>query len=171
MLWPQKRAGLGSIYRTTQTSYLTIEKSYLPKLAFDALKAKGLGMTDDESALQLGPIPKGTPINLLANLDLEFSLSKLPDFASLALKLNNAMRDIREQKLDDAAAAARLKEVAPELLALSKCPDFVVNRGHYFGTAEFNKQDGLSKDETAFGREPELSDADKGALIAFLKPF
>ena len=37
------------------------------------------------------------------------------------------------------------------MLALSKCQDFVVNRGHYFGTAEFNRQDGLSADEKAFG--------------------
>ena len=44
------------------------------------------------------------------------------------------------------------------MLELSKCPDFVVNRGHYFGTAEFNQQDGLSADEKAFGKEPELSD-------------
>ena len=57
------------------------------------------------------------------------------------------------------------------MLALSKCPDFVVNRGHYFGTAEFNRQDGLSADEKAFGKEPELDDADKRALIAFLKTF
>ena len=55
------------------------------------------------------------------------------------------------------------------MMALSKCPDFVVNRGHYFGTAEFNQQDGLSADEKAFGTEPVLADADKRALIAFLK--
>ena len=52
------------------------------------------------------------------------------------------------------------------MMELSKCPDFVVNRGHYFGTAEFNQQDGLSADEKAFGTEPELSDEDKRALIA-----
>jgi hypothetical protein len=57
------------------------------------------------------------------------------------------------------------------MIKLSKCPDFVVNRGHYFGTAQFNQQEGLSKDEQSFGREPELSDADKRALIAFLKTF
>ncbi len=57
------------------------------------------------------------------------------------------------------------------MLSLSKCPDFVVNRGHYFGTAEFNNQDGLSADEQAFGKEPVLSDDDKRALIAFLKTF
>ena len=38
-------------------------------------------------------------------------------------------------------------------------------------TAEFNQQDGLSADEKAFGTEPELSDQDKRALIAFLKTF
>ena len=43
-------------------------------------------------------------------------------------------------------------------MALSKCPDLVVNKGHYFGTA-------WQPDE------PPLSDADKRALIAFLKTF
>jgi hypothetical protein len=50
---------------------------------------------------------------------------------------------------------ANLKE---PLLALNKCPDFVVNRGHYFGTA-------LMPDE------PPLSDEDKRALIEFIKTF
>jgi hypothetical protein len=42
------------------------------------------------------------------------------------------------------------------LLELSKCKDFVVNRGHYFGT------DRLAE-------EPGLSDAQKRDLIEFLK--
>jgi hypothetical protein len=37
------------------------------------------------------------------------------------------------------------------------------------GALEFNRQEGLSADEKAFGTEPELSDDDKRALIAFLK--
>jgi hypothetical protein len=57
------------------------------------------------------------------------------------------------------------------MLKLSKCPDFVVNRGHYFGTARFNETDGLSEDEKAFGAEPPLSDDDKRALIEFIKTF
>jgi hypothetical protein len=44
------------------------------------------------------------------------------------------------------------------LMKLNKCPDFVVNRGHYFG----NKQ---------IGDEPALSDDDKSALIEFIKTF
>jgi hypothetical protein len=57
------------------------------------------------------------------------------------------------------------------LLKLSKCPDFVVNRGHYFGTSKFNETDGLSQDEKSFGPEPVLSNEDKRALIEFLKTF
>ncbi len=72
---------------------------------------------------------------------------------------------------DERAARSASPNLKAPMLALSKCPDFVVNRGHYFGTAEFNQQDGLSADEKAFGREPELSDDDKRALIAFLKTF
>jgi len=48
--------------------------------------------------------------------------------------------------------------MGPALLALNKCPDFEVNRGHYFGT-------GLVPGE------PALSDDDKRALIEFLKTF
>jgi hypothetical protein len=43
-------------------------------------------------------------------------------------------------------------------MELSKCPDFVVNRGHYFGTNQGGDGSGLS-------------DADKRALIALLKTF
>ena len=45
----------------------------------------------------------------------------------------------------------RSKEFVDRLLALDKCPDLIVNRGHYFGS--------------------NLEDADKRALIALLKTF
>jgi hypothetical protein len=57
------------------------------------------------------------------------------------------------------------------MLKLSKCPDFVVNRGHYFGTAKFNENESLSEDERSCGAEPVLSDDDKRALIEFPKTF
>jgi hypothetical protein len=44
-----------------------------------------------------------------------------------------------------------LADLIDPLVKLSKCPDYVVNRGHYFGT--------------------KLSDDDKWALIEFLKTF
>jgi hypothetical protein len=58
----------------------------------------------------------------------------------------------------DEEAAAVFKNLVPDLIKLSKCPDYVVNKGHYFGTSLF-------KDE------PALSDDDKWALIEFLKTF
>jgi hypothetical protein len=47
------------------------------------------------------------------------------------------------------------------MLALSKCKDFVVNKGHYRHEPFQSMEPG----------EPGLSDSDKRALIAFLKTF
>jgi hypothetical protein len=46
--------------------------------------------------------------------------------------------------------------VGDSLLELSKCPDLIVNRGHYFGTSSFQE-------------EPGLSDDNKRALIEYLE--
>ena len=100
-------------------------------------------------ALRIGPIPQGTPINLLANTDLELSAANAPRLVKLALALNAALRDIKARGLTGAAATGRLQDLVPDLLAVSKCPDFIADRGHPFGTR--------------------LSDDDKHALIAFLK--
>ena len=51
-----------------------------------------------------------------------------------------------------------LGHLADDLLAVSKCKDFVVNKGHYFGTDYFSE-------------EPGLNDAEKYALIELLKTF
>jgi hypothetical protein len=50
------------------------------------------------------------------------------------------------------------REILDKLLGMSRCRDFVVNKGHYFGT---NLQP----------EEPGLSDSDKRALVAFVKTF
>jgi hypothetical protein len=151
LLWPEKRLGLGSIYRTTEQSWLTIHKSYLPVPLFRLLKSRGLGSPDSEDAIRFGPIPKGTPVNLIANIDLEFSLDpvKVLDFVEVLIALDATLRAMHTESLDDAATAARLKELAAPLLKLSKCPDLVTDGGHLFGTG--------------------LTDEDKRALIAFLK--
>ena len=151
MLWPEKRLGLDSIYRTTQVSWLYLEKSHLPWLVFQLLKLTGFGMPGRGDVLQIGPIPQGTPVNLIANIDLEptFDPVKIFGFGKVAIKLHEALRDISENHLDETAAAVRMKELGPALLKLSKCPDLVTDHGHPFGT--------------------NLSDDDKHALIAYLK--
>ena len=74
------------------------------------------------------------------------------------LKLNADLQKLPLNPTDEDAKKVFANAVDP-LLELSKCPDLIVNRGHYFGTDKFA------------GGEPGLNDADKHALIAFLKRF
>ena len=73
------------------------------------------------------------------------------------LKVKRDLIAVPRNATDEQARAAFGNLVDP-LLRFSSCPDFVVNRGHYFGTSRFKE-------------EPGLSDADKRALIEFLKTF
>jgi hypothetical protein len=188
MLWPEKRERdsvlgnkvPGTIDRTTERSNVIIPLGYVPE-AMRPVQGKlhrwFPWLVDAGGDVVLGPIPKGVPVNLLANLKLRAEsdsltdkVAHLKDVSELLIKLKGDLAAAPAGASDDELRAKFANLRAP-MMKLSKCPDFIVNRGHYFGTAEFNKQDGLSNDEKAFGREPELSDADKRALIAFLKTF
>ncbi|MFZ0773873.1 MAG: hypothetical protein WCA49_08860 [Candidatus Sulfotelmatobacter sp.] len=176
MLWPEKRYKdellgdkiPGKIDRTTQTSYLKVSYGYLP----DALqKLRGFArffpwlIDDTDKIIKIGPIPKGTPVGLLTNLN-PLSESKNPaerlahdeKLLTVVLKLNSDLQKLPPNATDEDAKKVFANVVDP-LLELSKCPDLIVNRGHYFGT------------DKVTGGEPGLSDADKHALIAFLKRF
>lgn len=188
MLWPEKRERdsvlgnkvPGTIDRTTERSNVTMPVGFVPE-ALQPLQGKLHRwlpwLVAEGGDIVLGPIPKGVPVNLLANLKLRAESDKLADkvahlkdVGELVLKLKADLATAPADASDD-ELRAKFANLREPMMKLSKCPDFIVNRGHYFGTAEFNKQDGLSNDEKAFGREPELSDADKRALIAFLKTF
>ncbi len=75
--------------------------------------------------------------------------------------LKKATKDLKaaEKESPEKKREAFANLVDP-LIELSKCPDFVVNRGHYFGTSYFKDKD-----------EVPLSNDDKLALIEFLKTF
>ncbi|MGH7783283.1 MAG: hypothetical protein ACREO5_05540, partial [Candidatus Binatia bacterium] len=84
MLWPEKRKKddilgdkvPGYIYRTTATSYIQAPAGYLPAV-LDKLLSWGDWLHNlfpwlfNEGMVKIGPIPKGTPVSLLTNLDLE----------------------------------------------------------------------------------------------------
>jgi hypothetical protein len=143
LLWPEKRLARESIWRTKHECSLQLQGAVIPQPLRALLKPH----FDPDGYFRIGPIPVGTPINLLANIDPEADPKLL---VSLALKLKRALVEIKLRGLDSNAARDLLKqEVAPALMKVSKCPDFVEDRGHYFGT--------------------ELVDADKRALIEFLK--
>jgi hypothetical protein len=143
LLWPEKRLRANSIHRTTTESYLEIYGQFLP----DFLKPLANG-----GAVRIGPIPAGTPINLLANLDVNVSISEKEKIAALVKllgKIQNELIRIRLKKLDARASGELLKGLVPDLLKASTCPDFIVDRGHLFGA--------------------DLPDKDKKALIEYLK--
>jgi hypothetical protein len=188
MLWPEKRKADavfgtqlgGTIDRTTERSMITIPVGFAP----DALQPlQGTlhrwlpWLVKEGGDIVLGPIPAGVPVNLLANLKLRAEADDLGEQAdhakevgALLIKLKLGLASAPANASDE-ELRKHFADLRQPMLALSKCPDFVVNRGHYFGTAQFNRQEALSADEKAFGREPELSDDDKRALIAFLKTF
>ena len=188
MLWPEKRdrdAILGNkvpgtIDRTTERSEVVIPLGFVPE-ALQPLQGRlhrwMPWLVAEGGDIVLGPIPKDMPVNLLANLrlraesdDLSVLAAHVRDLSELLIKLKVDLAGV-PQGAGDQELRQRFANVREPMLRLSKCPDFVVNKGHYFGTAEFNRQEGLSVDEKAFGTEPELSDDDKRALIAFLKTF
>ena len=185
MLWPEKRdkdAVLGDrlrassdgslalpsrIDRTTATSYIRVPMGYVPA---DLRAIAGFGRSwfpflfGEEGEVEIGPIPKGTPVNLIANLQLLSESRSLTDrgehtarVLALLRRVKSALKDLPKPATDDQARAA-FRPLVDQFLELSTCPDFIVNRGHYFGTRYQS-------------HEPALSDDDKQALIEFLKTF
>jgi hypothetical protein len=183
MLWPDRRAHdtllgtkiPGVIDRTTQPSYVTISRGFLPDLvqknigAVRAIFPKAF--PNGYMELSIGPIPTGTPVGLLANLRLlseDLSGSQRTDYErNRAALVAGILADLIRlpRNATDEQARRVFAHLYPRLLKLSKCPDLVVNRGHYFGTG-FREPA-----QTGMDPGPGLSDADKRALIEFLKTF
>lgn len=143
LLWPEKRLGKDSIWRTAAPSFLEIPRDEIPKAL---LKFLGADQTRN-GVFRLGPVPVGTPVNLLANIDPSTDPQEL---ARVGLMIKKTLATIAEKHLDADAAKQLMKtDLAPLLFRISKCPDLEEDRGHYFGT--------------------DLPDSDKHALIEFLK--
>jgi hypothetical protein len=174
MLWPEKRDKdsllgdkiPGMIDRTTERSYIRIAPGYLPDYLRPLLGPgqRFLPWLFKDGSVVLGPVSKGTPVELLSNLDLlgestapVDQLKHQEQVLSLLLKMKHDLGALPPNATDEQADKI-FANLVPGLLELSKCPDYIVNRGHYFGTSYFQE-------------EPGLSDDDKRALIEFLKTF
>ena len=97
----------------------------------------------------LGPFPKGMPVNLVANLDPNAPSDRMLDAVESLL---DYFRRYDQAHDDNKPLLADFeKTVAPKLMNVSKCPDFVMDKGHDY---EFIRQ---------------LSDVEKRDLIEFLK--
>jgi hypothetical protein len=174
MLWPEKRQKdsllpdklPGKIDRTTETSYVRIAVGFVPDY-LRPLMSPGQRLLPaffKDGEIVLGPIPKGTPVNLLANLDLlgeglgpSETVEHQKRVLDLLAKMKHDLASLPPNPADEDASRV-FANLVPDLQKLSKCPDYIVNRGHYFGTSYF-------------AEEPPLSDDDKRALIEFIKTF
>jgi len=174
MLWPEKRQYdsvlgnkvPGTIDRTTDRSYIRVASGYLPDFlqGLHGTFSRWFPWLFSEEGVQIGPIPKGTPVGLLSNLNVVPETHDPVQRAAyqkrvldLLVKAKHDMENLPAGASDDDVNKA-FADLKGPLMELSKCPDLVVNRGHYFGTSYF-------------AEEPPLSDDDKRALIEFLKTF
>jgi len=167
LLWPEKRDGNLEIVTdsgkkmhaqvdvTTTRSYLLVSRGYLPdflQALMDPLHRWFPWLVGDKG-IQIGPIRGGMPVNMLASIDMD----KKDQVRKILLRTIKDLKALPQDASDEEARKAFANLVQP-LLDISKCPDFVVNRGHYFGTDYSLKR-------------PGLGDEDKRALIEFIKTF
>ena len=174
MLWPERRDKdpflgdkvPGLMDRTTTRSYLRVAPGYVPAALkpLTGIGARLFPYAFKDSGIEIGPIPAGTPVGLIANLMVRSDATDFPDHLDrdrrvldVVYKLKHDLASLPKDASDTDARKVLANLVEP-LMDLSKCPDYVVNRGHYFGTS-------------MFAEEPGLSDPDKRALIEFMKTF
>jgi len=170
MLWPERRRtddlftrlnidgpGVGWIQRTTEDSYIRVPQGYLPTQLRGLL---GIGQRlfpflFRNGNVEIGPIPKDTPVSLVTSMDLLGSDLPEPQRKEQLKKLAQLLETMkRELKRHNDIFASQ--EIMRAMLEMSRCPDLVINKGHYFGSS-------LMPDE------PGLSDDAKRDLIGFLK--
>ena len=163
MLSPEKREH--TVHRTNQVTYLKVPVVTLPGFLQPLFDGNPIAnklrewfhvdwlVNETEDMVEIGPIPKGTPVNLIANVNLDISDPRVSpkDMVTTLLKSKKRFKEINEKNLNEQQATDLLKDLVPDLIKLSACPDFEVDRGHNFGTT--------------------LSEEDKEALIEFVKTF
>jgi hypothetical protein len=159
-----KGLDVGVIDRTTTRSSIRIAPGYVPNLVEGFGDVLFPSIFSDDGGIDLGPIPPDTPVGLLASLNLRPEGLGFWARVQYDWKLLGLVKEIK-QKLKALPAGASDDQVkqafaplADSLIALSKCPDYVVNRGHYFGTGRY-------------GDDSPLTDQQKRDLIEFLKTF
>jgi hypothetical protein len=156
----------GAIDRTTERSYLRVASGYLPNF-LQGLRGplvRWFPWLFNDEGIEIGPIPKGTPVGLLTNLNVvpetRDPVERVKYQAKVLALLVRAKHDLKNLPpgVSDEEVAKAFSNITQPLMELNKCQDLVVNRGHYFGTSYFTQ-------------EPPLSDEDKRALIEYLKTF
>lgn len=137
MLWPEKRAGI-------KTIKVAEAPTTLPAI-FSGLKPS-LKEKFDDMELGLLEFPAGTPVNLLMGISPEFLPNMIAAYIGGVLggKPRTEFKSLISNRRE-----AGIEAVKQKLLELNTCPDFVEDRGHYYGS--------------------KLTDSEKHALIEYMK--
>jgi len=138
LLWPEKRLGPKSIK-------VTSSETSLPEMLPGLKKyLKGL----DKMDLKLVSFPKGTPVNLIMNVNPKHAPKLVEAYMKGVLQGEDPthFQNLIDRRREEGMLAVRQK-----LLELNTCPDFIEDKGHIFGE--------------------NLSDHEKKALIEYMKYF
>ncbi len=160
----------GYMYRTSAASCAVVPHGYLPDFV---QPFTGIGhwlapwAINEKGDLAVGPFPEDLPLNLVINTKLipdndeAMGVGHLMKLLKLGLEFTQVLKELggtcSVEELRDNGIREKAKQtfynskLVEQLLINSKCPDYIVNKGHYFGS--------------------DLSQDDKTALIAYLKTF
>ena len=137
-LKPRHDAENDGVWRTKGESYLELPGGVFPPEIRKLVKeiSKDEDWKEDSSPVRFGPIPDGSTINLLMNLNLTIDNLKV---AELLVEIKKALH-ATEGMEPDQAREQLAKTLMPQLLKNNLCPDFVMDKGHTFANE-------LSEDE------------------------
>jgi hypothetical protein len=127
----------GLIWRTTEETSIEIPASQLGELAS---RLTGLHLPFPvpsllKGDLKIGSIPAGTPVDLIANLDPD-KMYKVLKALALAIWTTKELKKLDLDDSEDQKKAHELRnKLGQTLLDASKCPDLVMDRGHYTAAA------------------------------------
>jgi hypothetical protein len=80
--------------------------------------------------IDIGPLPRGVPVSLIMNMNPEappLNLVRAVAGLTRGMALAGRERDPEQRRV------VFEREASAALLGVSKCPDFVMDRGHWFG--------------------------------------
>ena len=131
-------------------------KREIDQALFAPVNFSEIGARSDLADLIPNPVRQERRLRVIQNnaflaVEPALTLVDLGDLATLQLSLNKALLAIHARNLSPEEARVELLKTVPQLLAANKCPDFIEDEGHYFGT--------------------DLPDDDKRALIEYMKTF
>ncbi len=167
MLWPEKRDKdpvlgdkvPGVIDRTTATSWLRIPTGYLPDVLRHSQRLLNLVVpVFDQKGIEIGPIPTGTPVDLLANFD------PLPRIAGLVQRGSSTTRRWSPRCSSWCTICGPCRRTPPTSRRARSLPMSA-------SSCSRSANARTTWSTAAIISASRLSDADKNALIAYLKTF